>query len=84
MSTPRYTTIQAAKKAGIPRATLQYWIVTAKVKAPQLKRINGKRVRQWTAGQIEHLVELRSTLQADLDRKELEFLAWKKRLGHHR
>jgi len=82
MGTPRYTTIEAAKKAGIPRATLQYWIVTAKVKAPQLKRINGRRVRQWTADQIEHLVALRSALQADVDRKELEFQAWKKRLGH--
>jgi DNA-binding transcriptional MerR regulator len=62
MSTKRYTTIEASKKSGVPRATLQYWISTGKLKAPPVKRINGKQVRYWTTAEVDTIVELRRTL----------------------
>jgi DNA-binding transcriptional MerR regulator len=59
MSKQRYTTIEAAKMTGVPRATVHYWISIGILKAPPLKRINGKPTRLWTAAQIEQIVALR-------------------------
>ena len=45
-----YTTREAAEAAGISRATLQSWIASKKVDAPEKHR--SARVRLWTATDV--------------------------------
>ncbi|HKT46883.1 MAG TPA: MerR family transcriptional regulator [Candidatus Acidoferrales bacterium] len=62
MDEKKYTTIEAAKMAAIPRATLNYWIDAGWVKAPKVERINGKQVRYWTAEQVKALDEVKAKM----------------------
>jgi len=50
-----YTTEEAARAAGISRATLQAWIAAGKIKAPDVQLVAGKAVRLWNAGDLARL-----------------------------
>ena len=58
-----YTTVEAAMRANVPRATLQYWIATGKVSAPKVRLREGKAVRLWTEREIEGARNLKGTLK---------------------
>jgi DNA-binding transcriptional MerR regulator len=53
----RLTTGDAAKAAGISRATLQTWIAakTEGLRAPKTQLVEGKAVRLWTPADIKRL-----------------------------
>lgn len=55
MSPKAYTTKQAADAVGISRATLQAWIASGKVKAPDIEVRNGRAVRLWTPSDVAKL-----------------------------
>ena len=59
----RYTTVQVAKAAGVPRATLQFWIASGKISAPSVRLVDGKAVRLWTDTDIWRIQKLRGTLK---------------------
>jgi len=48
-------TEKAAKMAGISQRTLQRWIRSRKVRAPETTIRNGRAVRLWSANEIELL-----------------------------
>jgi excisionase family DNA binding protein len=50
-----YTTREAAKAVGITRVTLQAWIAKGKLKAPQMRIVDGRAVRLWTASDMAAL-----------------------------
>ena len=65
MSAPQYTTAEAAKAAGVTRATLQDWLKTGRIKGPRLRlRSDGKAVRLWTAVDIVRISELKGESSA--------------------
>jgi excisionase family DNA binding protein len=49
------TTEEAAEAVKISRATLQVWIASGKIKAPEVQLIDGKAVRLWNVRDIERL-----------------------------
>ena len=51
-----YTTAEAAKLVGISRQTLQMWIVTGRIKAPELLR--PFRLRLWTEEDVAQLKQV--------------------------
>lgn len=53
-----YTTGQAAKAAGITRATLQAWIAGG-LAAPEPQLRNGRAVRLWTTSDVARLREVK-------------------------
>ncbi|HVB85106.1 MAG TPA: MerR family transcriptional regulator [Candidatus Dormibacteraeota bacterium] len=55
MSPKTYTTGEAAKQAGITRATLQDWIKKRKFAAPKLTQLANITVRLWTASDVARL-----------------------------
>jgi len=55
MSPKTYTTTEAAKAAGITRATLQDWIKKRKLAAPKLGRVGNISVRLWKASDVARL-----------------------------
>ncbi|HXE90730.1 MAG TPA: helix-turn-helix domain-containing protein [Terriglobales bacterium] len=58
MGTPRFgSTAQAAKLAGIGRATLHRWIREGKVPAPRRETIGGVTVRLWSEEDLEKIRE---------------------------
>lgn len=59
MSPALFTTSEAARQAGISRATLQAWLVTGRIDGPPLRVKNGRTVRLWTAGSIKHMKQLK-------------------------
>lgn len=59
MSPTTYSTGEAAKAAGITRATLQAWITKGWVKAQRVRVVNGRAVRLWTQKDIAHLREVK-------------------------
>jgi DNA-binding transcriptional MerR regulator len=63
MSSKRFTTVKAAAAAGVLRTTLQYWIKTGKIAAPDVQLVAGKAARLWTAAQIERIRRLKGTLK---------------------
>jgi DNA-binding transcriptional MerR regulator len=63
MNRKRYTTVQVAKAAGVPRATLQFWIASGKISAPSVRLVGGKAVRLWTDTDIWRIQKLRGTLK---------------------
>ena len=52
-----YTTAEAAKLAGISRQTLQMWIATGRIKAPEVLRPS--RLRLWTSEDLAQLKEVK-------------------------
>jgi hypothetical protein len=63
MNRKRFTTVEAAAAAGIPRATLQYWIKTGKIAAPVVRLVGGKATRLWTEAQIGRIRRLKGTMK---------------------
>jgi DNA-binding transcriptional MerR regulator len=63
MSPKRFTTVEAAAAAGIPRATLQHWIKTGKITAPVVRLVGGRAARLWTGAQTERIRRLKGTLK---------------------
>lgn len=55
MAKAPFTTIRAAKAAGLSLVTLQRWIAAGKVKAPNLRIRNGRAVRLWGRSDLERL-----------------------------
>ena len=41
MSRKLYTTVEVAKAAGVPRATLQYWIKVGEISARSVEHVTG-------------------------------------------
>jgi predicted site-specific integrase-resolvase len=58
-----FTTAQAARAAGVSRATLQVWIKGEKIRAPKIRLIGGKAVRLWTKADIEKARKMKGTLK---------------------
>jgi len=48
MSRKLYSTVEVAKAAGVPRATLQHWMKTGKIAAPRVRLRRNRAVRLWT------------------------------------
>jgi len=48
-----FSTLEAAKKLGVARLTLQRHVTAKTVKAPPLQKVGGVRVRLWAARDIE-------------------------------
>lgn len=56
-------TTQAARAAGVSRATLQSWISSGRIEAPELQIVGGKAVRLWKRGDIAKLKRFKGTLR---------------------
>jgi hypothetical protein len=69
MSRKLYTTIQVAKAAGVPRATLQYWIKTRKISAPRVRLLHNRAVRLWTEAQKKQIRKLSGTFKSGPKKK---------------
>jgi DNA-binding transcriptional MerR regulator len=63
MAGKRYTTVEVAREAKVPRATLQYWIASRRISAPAVQIVEGKAMRQWTAADVERVRKLKGTLK---------------------
>jgi excisionase family DNA binding protein len=57
------STVEVARKVGVPRATLQYWIKEGKIAAPKTKLRNGVAVRLWTPEGVEEAKNLKGSLK---------------------
>jgi DNA-binding transcriptional MerR regulator len=64
MSRKLYTTIEVAKAAGVPRATLQHWVKTGKISAPPVRLRRNKAVRLWTDAQRKRIHKLGGTFKS--------------------
>jgi excisionase family DNA binding protein len=62
MSPKTFTTTEAAKAAGITRATLQDWIKKGKFAAPKLQRLGKVGVRLWSSSDIARLKATKSEI----------------------
>lgn len=56
-------TSEAAKAAGVPRATLQHWIRTGAVRAPAIRLVENRAARLWSAAQIREIGKLKGRLR---------------------
>jgi hypothetical protein len=57
------STEQAARAAKISRATLQWWIATGKIQAPEVRLVRGRAVRLWSDTDLARLKAFRGTLR---------------------
>jgi DNA-binding transcriptional MerR regulator len=64
MTRKLYTTVEVAKAAGVPRATLQHWIKTRKISAPPIRLRRNKAVRLWTDAQKNRIRALSGTFKS--------------------
>jgi len=58
------TTAEAARVAGISRATLQVWIKDGRIKAPKTRLIGGTAVRLWSKADIDRVRKFKGTLKS--------------------
>jgi hypothetical protein len=58
-----YSTVEAARAARVPLATLQHWIKTRAIHAPAVRLVGGRAVRHWRDAQIWRIRELKGTLR---------------------
>jgi len=63
MKKRRYSTVEVARVTRIPRATLQHWIATRKISAPDVRLVKGRAVRLWNQIQVEEARKLKGTLR---------------------
>ena len=63
MAAKLYTTVQAARAAKVPRATVQFWIASGKIAAPEVQLQGGKAVRFWSDAEIRELRKLKRTVR---------------------
>jgi hypothetical protein len=57
------TTVEVARVAKVPRATLQHWIATRKISPPRVRLVKGRAVRLWSQAQVEEVRKLKGTLK---------------------
>jgi excisionase family DNA binding protein len=57
----RLTTAEAAKAVGIARHTLQGWIRTGRVKAPNAQIREGRAVRLWSDADVNRLAQVKAS-----------------------
>lgn len=69
MNTKLYTTVEVAKAAGVPRATLQYWIKTGKITAPRVRLRGNRAVRLWTDAQRKRIRTLSGSFKSGPKKK---------------
>lgn len=69
MSRKLYTTVEVAKAAGVPRATLQHWVKTGKILPPPVRLRRNKAVRLWTDAQKERIRRLRGSFKSGPKKK---------------
>jgi hypothetical protein len=69
MSRKLYTTVEVAKAASVPRATLQHWIKTGKISPPPVRLRRNRAVRLWTDTQKKRIRELRALSNQDRRRR---------------
>jgi DNA-binding transcriptional MerR regulator len=67
-----YTTIEVAKAAGVPRATLQHWMKTGKISAPPVRLRHNRAVRLWTEAQRKRIQTLSGTFKSGPKRQKLK------------
>ena len=73
MSRKLYTTVEVARAAGVPRATLQHWVKTGKISAPPVRLRRNRAVRLWTDAQKKQILTLKAKRpQAKVDSKRCE------------
>jgi DNA-binding transcriptional MerR regulator len=63
MAKKSYTTVEVAKRENIPRATLQFWISSGKLKVPEVRLVEGRAVRLWSETDIKRARQLKGTLK---------------------
>jgi len=69
MGSKSYTTVEAAKKLGVSRATLQAWIMKGLVQPPEIQVRSGKSpVRLWTTSDIARLRAVKAKMQRRVGR----------------
>ena len=51
----RYTTNEAAAKLGVHRVTLQRWIASGRITAPEVQRVGVLNFRLWTESDIQRV-----------------------------
>jgi AcrR family transcriptional regulator len=59
----KLSTSEIAKAAGVPRATLQYWIRTKKISAPPIRLRRNRAVRLWTNAQMKRIRKLNGSFR---------------------
>jgi DNA-binding transcriptional MerR regulator len=64
-----YTTVEVAKAADVPRATLQYWVKTGKISAPPVRLRRNRAVRLWTDAQKKRIRTLSGTFKSGPKKK---------------
>jgi excisionase family DNA binding protein len=70
MSRKLYTTQEAAKAANISRPTIQYWILTGKIKPPKPVLDGARAKRLWTEAEVSKLRKLGETLKPGPESKK--------------
>jgi len=55
-----FTTVHAAKAAGIALVTLQRWIAAGRLKAPKLRIRHGRAVRLWGQSDLARLLKTKA------------------------
>jgi DNA-binding transcriptional MerR regulator len=63
MNRKRYTTVEVAREADVPRATLQFWIASGKISAPPVRLVEGRAVRLWSDTDLWRIKKLKGTLK---------------------
>ena len=70
MSQKQYTTIEVAEKAGVPRATLHFWMATGKIAAPAIQLVGNRAARLWSDADLERIRKLKGTLKPGRPKKK--------------
>jgi DNA-binding transcriptional MerR regulator len=64
-----YTTVEVAKAAGVPRATLQHWMKTGRISAPPVRLRDNRAVRLWTVAQMKRIRKMSGTFKSGPQKK---------------
>jgi predicted site-specific integrase-resolvase len=63
MSRKLRNTAEAAAAAGVSRVTLQSWIAAGRLRAPEVRIVEGRAARLWTEAQVQQARRLKGTLK---------------------
>jgi DNA-binding transcriptional MerR regulator len=63
MASKTFTTAQAAKKAGVSRQTLHFWMHEGLIAAPEPVKVGQREFRFWTQQDIDRLKAFKGTLK---------------------
>jgi DNA-binding transcriptional MerR regulator len=70
MSRKLYSTVEVAKAAGMPLATLQFWVATGVMLVPPVQSHRGAGVRLWTDAQLKQIRKMRKFRQSSAFMKD--------------